>query len=65
MKQLALILALLLGACQEPRHEVSVETVSAGDPGVSRKVSVEVPPEGAAAVKAEIKASSAAGAPAS
>ena len=58
MKQLALILVLLLGGCQEARHEVSVETVRADEPGVSRKVSVEVSPEVATAVEAEMKRSS-------
>ena len=51
MRSVALALGLLLSACSEPRHEVSVEVEQAG---ASRKVSAEVSPEAAGAVKAEI-----------
>ena len=52
MRRVAFALGLLLTACTEPKHEVSVEVEEAG---VSREVTAEVSPEQAAAIKAEIK----------
>ncbi|MGH7028273.1 hypothetical protein [Brevundimonas sp.] len=52
---------LLLAACSEPKHEVSVEVRNAEQAGrqstsrQTQEVRVEISPEAAAALKAELK----------
>lgn len=54
MRRTAIVLSLLLAACTEQRSEVSVEVRDAENPAISRKTTVEVSPETAKAVRAEI-----------
>jgi hypothetical protein len=56
MKRLVLVAGLLaLAGCGEPKTEVTVSAHSPDDPRVSREMTVEVTPEQARAIEAQMK----------